>query len=241
MGIIKTLGWAIWLFGYLIGRLPAYWRCRHYAKKGQTEQHDAIVQKQVDLWTSKLLHHIKMDVAVEGLENLPKDEVVVFASNHQSFLDIPVLLASIRPICPIMAKKGLDSVPFLSGWMREIGCLFVDRSDARAAMAVLKEGEESLKGGKSLIIFPEGTRSVSDTVGEFKPGVMRIALKAKVRIVPVVVDGTYRALEGNGYKVRPVKVKLKFLPAVETASLTREEQKQLPAKLEDIIRMAKDA
>lgn len=239
--MIRTLGWVCWLFGYMLLRLPLFWRCRYLAKKGRMAQHDAIVEKQVVLWSGRLLRHIKMDVTVEGLENIPKNETVVYAANHQSYLDIPVVLGHILPPHPLMAKKGLGKIPLLSGWMRQLGCLFVDREDARAALTAMKQAEEMLKNGKSMYIFPEGTRAISDTIGEFKAGVVRIALKAGVRVVPVAIDGTWRGLEGNKYVVKPAQVRLKILPPVDTQGLDRAQQKQLAGRLEEMIRAAKDS
>ena len=98
-----------------------------------------------------------------------------------------------------------------------------------------------LKAGKSLIVCPEGTRSKSDTMGEFKGGSMRMALKAKTPIIPVAIDGSYKSFEGNRYRLAKTDIRLVILPAVSTKELTREEQKALPNLLENMVRQAKDA
>ena len=229
---LRTLGWLCWLAGYLIGRLPAYWKARRLAKKGRTAEHDALVRHQVSKWAPKLLRHIKCSVEVRGAENVPQDEVIAVASNHQSFIDIPVLLASLNPPVPLLSKDEIGKIPMLGGWMRELGCIFLKRDDVRAGMEVMKQAETHLRGGRSLTIFPEGTRSKDGRLGEYKAGVVRIASKAGVRILPVVLDGTSGALEDNRFRVKPARVRITILPPVETGGLSREEQKALPQKLQ---------
>ncbi|MGD9559447.1 MAG: lysophospholipid acyltransferase family protein [Oscillospiraceae bacterium] len=241
--MIRTLGWVIWLFGYLVSRMPAYWRARSLEKKGRTAEKDALVARQCAQWTKKLLHHIKIELDVRGRENLPAaGDAVVYAANHQSFIDIPVLLNVIYPPQPLLARSEIAKVPMLAGWMRLIGCLFVPRGDARASVATLREGEELLKSGKSLIIFPEGTRSKSSEMGTFMAGAVRIAWKAGVPIVPVAIEGTYKGLEGNDYRVlkKPVTVRVAFLPPVDTQDMDKPTQRALPAQLQETIKQAKD-
>lgn len=238
--MLRTLGWVIWLFGYIIGRLPLYWRAAWLARHGRMAEKNAIADKQVKRWSGRLMRHIKLDLTVAGAENLPPPEMpVVYASNHQSFLDIPVILDTLTPAPAIMARRGIMKVPLLRGWMKLLDCVIVDREDARASVAALKEGERLLRGGKSLVVFPEGTRSRGDEVAPFLPGAVRIAWKAGVPIVPLAVDGTYKGLEGGGMRVKPAKVRLTVLPRVETAGLTKEAQKALPGRLEEAIRAAK--
>ena len=239
--MLRTIWWISYLFLYLITRLPYTIKLNRLQRQGRKAEAQAIIDKQVALWAQRLLMHIKVDVAVEGRENLPAaNEVVVFAANHQSYLDIPVLLASIAPPPPLLARKEIGQVPFLGLWMRRLGCVFVQREDARSGMQALKEAQAVVEGGRSLVVFPEGTRSKSDRLGEFQAGVVRIAAKAKVPVVPVVIDGTFRGLEDGGFELRPAKVRLVILPRVETANLSREEQKQLPQTLHEMVRHAKD-
>lgn len=239
--MLRTIWWISYLFLYFITRLPYAIKLNRLKKQGRAGEAQAIVDEQVALWAQRLLGHIKIDVTVEGEENLPPaGEVVVYASNHQSYLDIPVLLASICPPPPLLARREIGQVPLLGLWMRQLGCVFVQREDARSGMQALKEAQAVVEGGRSLIVFPEGTRSKSDKLGEFQAGVVRIAAKAKVPVVPIAIDGTFRGLEDGGFELRPAKVRLVVLPKVETAGLTREEQKALPQTLHEMVRHAKD-
>lgn len=239
--MLRTIFWITWLFAYLFVSLPQYFKARRLGKQGRVEEQQAVVRQKVKKWATLLLRYTRVSLQVEGMENLPPpEEAVAFATNHQSYFDIPVLLSGLDFPRALLAKKELSRVPLLSGWMNLLGCLYVDRHDVRASVRVLNDCEALLKSGSSLIICPEGTRSKADEMGEFKPGIVRVATKAKVRIVPVAIDGTYRALEGNGFRMQKCKVRMVILPAVETANLSREEQKALPAKLEEMVRQAKD-
>lgn len=237
--MLRTIFWISWMFGYFFVMLPKYWKAKRLGRQGKREEQQAMVRFEVKRWAQKLLRHIGTTVTVEGMDALPKDQPVVFAANHQSYVDIPVMLGSFERAYPLMAKKELGKVPLMRGWMQLLGCVFVDRDDARAAVGALRAAEHSLARGDSFIVFPEGTRSQSNEVGEFKAGAVRIAYKAGVPIVPVVIDGTYRSLEGNHWKLQKNHVRLVILPAIPTTGMSRAAQKELPQQLEQIIRDAK--
>lgn len=239
--MLRTITWIAWLFGYLFTCLPTYFKAKRLGKQGKVEEEQEIVREKVYDWATLLLKKTKVTLVVEGKENLPKEgEAVAFASNHQGYFDIPVLLSGLDFPHPLLAKKELSHIPLLSGWMNLLGCLYVDRKDARSSMRTLKQCETVLESGSSLIICPEGTRSKSDDIGEFKAGIVRVACKAKVPIVPVAIDGTWRALEGNKFRMQKCAVRLVILPQVKTEGLSREEQKEVPEQIREMIRKAKD-
>lgn len=239
--MLRTFVWVLWLFCYFIFRLPAYWKAKRLGKQGRLQEQKEFINNLVGTWARNLLKNVGVTVTVYGRENLPqKGETVVFVANHQSYFDILVTLAYLDEPHALLAKDSLGKIPFLSQWMKLLGCVYVVRDDAKASMLALRQAEETLNSGNSMIVFPEGTRSKSNNMGEFKAGAVRMAYKAGVNVVPVAIDGTYRALEGNGLKLRRCHVNMKILPAVSAAKLSREEQKQLPQKLEDMVRAAKD-
>ena len=239
--MLRTIEGISYLFLYMFSRLPYYWRLKRLAKQGRLEERQAIIDEQVSVWARRLLRHIKIDVTVEGRENLPAPgEVVVFASNHQSYLDIPVLLANIEPPPPLLARRDLGQIPLLGLWMRQLGCVFVQREDARSGMTALRHAQQVVEEGRSLVVFPEGTRSRGDGMNTFQAGAVRIAAKARVPVVPVAIDGSFRGFEAGGGRICPTRLRLCFLPRVETQSLTREEQKKLPETIQEMVRRAKD-
>lgn len=237
--MFKTFLAVLWLLGYFILRLPTYWKAKRLQKQGKTQQHQQLVEAEVKRWATRVLRYIKLNLTVVGQENLPpREEVVVFVCNHQSFADIPILLGGLDFARPLLAKKEIGKVPLLSGWMNQLGCVYVEREDARAALNALKECENLLAKGSSLIVFPEGSRSKDGKLGEFKGGAVRMALRAKTRIVPLAIDGSCKVLEGNGYRLRKADVRLTILPPIETATLTRPQQKELPERLQQVISQA---
>lgn len=238
--MLRTLYWVCWFFGYMWLQNKQYRRAVRLGQAGGLEEQTALVKQQVRQWASRLLHNISVKLVVEGKENLPKaGETVVFACNHQSYVDIPVVLAGLDEAHPLLAKKELGKVPFMGKWMHILGCVFVDRADMRSAIAALRESEAVIKSGRSLIIFPEGTRSKSDKMAPFKEGTVHVASRCGVKIVPLAVDGTYRALEGSGYRLKKCTVRLVVLPAVDTTGLTKEQQKALPGQLAQMIETAR--
>lgn len=240
--MLRTLFWLSWVFIYFIGRLPVYFKAKRYKREGRQQEVDEIIRVQVNRWVVRLFRHIKFNLTVTGQENLPGDgEVVVFVSNHQSYLDIPIFINYLDKPHALMAKRELGMVPFLGGWMNILDCVYVQREDIRGAAQALREAAELVERGRSIVICPEGTRSGSDKMGEFKQGAARVALRAGVPIIPLAIDGSHQPLEGNRYRLRPADVRLVILPRVEVKDLSREEQKGLMKRLEEEIRAAKDA
>ena len=164
---------------------------------------------------------------VTGLENIPENRAVLFTPNHQGNFDIPLLLSQLPRVCAMVAKKEMKKVPCVSGWMSLFDCVFLDRENARAAIASMTQVENILKSGRSVVIFPEGTRSKGDVQGEFKLGSMRPAIRNGIPIVPVAIEGTYKLMEANGGFIKPAKVKVRVLPPIETENMSKEESQKL--------------
>jgi 1-acyl-sn-glycerol-3-phosphate acyltransferase len=94
---------------------------------------------------------------------------------------------------------------------------------------------EYLKKGYSMVIFPEGTRSRGKTMGEFKAGSLRIAIKANVPIVPVTINGSYKLMEERGFIIKPAEVEIVISEPIETAGLTKEQTNELHEKVLAVI------
>ena len=173
---------------------------------------------------------------VIGLENIPTDRPVLFVGNHRSMLDV-VICGSLIPF-PVgfISKIELEKIPLLRMQMRDINCLFLDRKDDRQALKVILRAIELVKGGQSMFIFPEGTRFKEE--GKFLPfhaGSFKIATKAKAPIVPVTIVGTGDILEDHFPKIKGAPVVVEFGQAIETASMGRDEQKELPERVRTLI------
>ncbi len=186
-------------------------------------------------WAKPFLKLSKTNVKVYGEENLPKDGAVLFVSNHQSNIDIPLLMCFIDKPKGFIAKIEIKKVPMIRTWMEWMGCVFMDRSSLKKSAAAIIEGVKILKSGQSLVIFPEGTRSKGGPMAEFKAGSFKLATKAKVPIVPITINGSYKVMEGNKYLIKPATVELYIHKPIFTDNITKEEELELPKKVQKIV------
>lgn len=192
------------------------------------------------IWGKGLAKSIKMDYQVEGYENLPDKGPVVFMSNHQGYFDVILMCAVLDKFqFGFVAKDNLKKVPLYGPWISRIHSVLINRGNPREGLKAISQGIDNIKNGFSMLIFPEGTRSKSSQMGEFKPGAMKLATKPKVPIIPISLDGTWHGFEEKGF-VRPCTVKIKIHKPIETASLSRTEEKELNDKVYEIIRSGLD-
>lgn len=171
-----------------------------------------------------------------GTENIPTDRPVLFVGNHRSMMDV-VLAGSLIPF-PVgfISKKELEKIPLLHMQMVDINCLFLDRKDDRQALKTILKAIELIKGGQSMFIFPEGTRSKEEgKILPFHAGSFKVATKSKAPIVPVTIVGMGDVLEDHFPRLKRVPVSIEFGKPIETASLSRDEQKELPDRVRDLI------
>ncbi len=171
----------------------------------------------------------KTEIEVIGEYNIP-EEPCVFVSNHQGNFDAFLFPAAVKK----GAKKQLKNLPVLGGIFKAVHSVFMDRDDIRDSLRAINEAAENIKKGYSMTIFPEGTRSLSSEMGEFKKGSLKLAIKAKAPIVPVSLNGTYKILE-KSKKVTGNKVSIFFHNPIYTDKLSKEEQKDLSEIIRSII------
>jgi putative phosphoserine phosphatase/1-acylglycerol-3-phosphate O-acyltransferase len=163
-----------------------------------------------------------IDLRVDGEEHLWERRPAVFIFNHQSGLEMILLLKLLRRDFTGIAKQELRHNPIFGPLFQASGVVFVDRSNTVKAIQALAPAVEALKQGRSLIIAPEGTRSKTPTVGPFKKGAFRLAMEADAPIVPIVFRNVLDALPKGAAIVRPAVVEVVVLPPIETSSWTLE-------------------
>ncbi len=173
---------------------------------------------------------------VIGQENVPKNEAVLYISNHRSYFDIPVAYTSVPTLTGFMAKKEIAKVPFLSTWMRFLQCLFLDREDIKQGLKTILKGIEQVKAGYSVFISPEGTRSQGSEMLPFKEGSFKIAEKTGCAIIPVSITNTDEIFEKHTPWVRSARVIIEYGKPIYTKDLTKEQQKFLGSYVQGIIR-----
>lgn len=149
-------------------------------------------------------------VKVEGIEKLDAKNTYIFISNHLSYFDIPILMYAIPNNVRFIYKDSLSKIPIL-GWGMYLGQYIpISRDNVREAMKSLKKAAQKILKGISVVIFPEGTRSMNGTTGEFKRGMFVLADEAKVALVPTTIIGSNLIMPRNKFRIKSGKVKVVF-------------------------------
>lgn len=232
---MRTLIWFAFFWGIIFISIPALHKAKKLDKAGKIEERDEYVQKWSRWWNSNLLKIAGVKVELRGLENIP-DRPVVFIGNHQGNFDIPVLLTHMPKPCSYVAKDAIEKLPIIRGWTYLMRCIYIDRDNFRQSVKALNGAAKMMvEEQRSVVIFPEGTRSRGGDIKRFKGGAFRIATKSKSPIVPFYIEGTYNAMEANKSFIKPANVIVSFLPMIETEGLTKEEQGELHNQAYEVI------
>ena len=231
----------IWYLAFpitLLLFLPKMFTIGHLNGKMDDEEFNKLVEEYTSQWVSTLVKISGAKVDVQGLENIPEDGAVLFVSNHQSNFDTALFLAFIHKPKGYIAKSELLKIPLLRTWMKHLNCVFIDRKDMKNSLKGILKGIEILKSGHSMVVFPEGTRSKSDNLGEFKSGSFKLATKPQVPIIPVTISGSYKLMEENNNKIKPAPVKMVIHQPIIVKDLAQEELVALPNRVKEIIKSA---
>ena len=162
------------------------------------------------LWCRIILALSGVRVRVEGTENIPKGGPVIFLSNHQGAFDIPALQGYIPVQFRWVAKKSLFKIPVIGWTMSLAGYIGIDRENAAEAMRNIEEASGKIRGGTSVLVFPEGTRSDTGALLPFKRGAFVLVSKSAVPVVPVAIQGTRDIMKRGRYSIRPSEVRISF-------------------------------
>ena len=180
------------------------------------------------VWGRVLLRVAGVRVTVEGLDRIDPDGAYVFVSNHLSYMDTPVVLSTIPVQFRFMAKEGLFQIPFLGTHLAQAGHIPVPRDDPRAAVKSLTRAAETIRDRRiSVLIFPEGGRSMNGELQPFKEGAAYIAIKAGVPVVPVRLVGTREILAMGSATFRRGPVTLRIGDPIPTQNLKMRDREEL--------------
>ena len=223
MSILRTIALFVYLFGYMIVHYATLRRAERALAAGDLDTVEQIVKANIPRWSRGILHVTGARMTVEGQKNIPAGPCV-FVGNHRSYYDIPILLTALDAPHGILAKEELEKIPLLNRWMKLLGCVFVKRDDIRASVKALNDATAIVESGRSFVIF----KGEEGGAGEFKAGAFRIAIKTGVPVVPVAISGARGLFEGHGLRATPGDIRVRILPAIQTAGMSKAEQKQLP-------------
>ena len=157
---------------------------------------NARISRILGLWWNRLFLLVAgIKVEVHGREKVHPDKRYIFIANHQSHIDIPVLAGTMHHHLSFIAKKELFSIPIFGWGMYALGHIWIDRANARKARASMQRAIKRLqKDNISLVLFPEGTRSIDGTIGQFKQGSFSLVQQAGVELVPLAIQNTSQLL-----------------------------------------------
>jgi 1-acyl-sn-glycerol-3-phosphate acyltransferase len=173
-------------------------------------------------WCRLVAYSIFARIHVHGVENVRPDGTYVYMANHSSLIDTPALFGYLPYQFKIMAKKELFLVPFMGWHLWTSGNFPVDRGNSRKTAKSLLDVVKGVKSGKSLAVFPEGTRTSDGHLQEFKAGAFKVALRTGAPIVPVTIRGTFKLLPKTTLAPRPGRVDVFIGVPIPTSGHTEE-------------------
>jgi 1-acyl-sn-glycerol-3-phosphate acyltransferase len=167
-------------------------------------------------WAQLVLRITPVRVRTKGLEHLRARETYIYAANHASYYDIPALISVFPDQIRIVFKKELTRLPVF-GWAMKLGSyISIDRGDSREALESLEKAAQEIREGSSVLLFPEGTRTRNGKMQPFKRGAFALAVRSRVPIVPVTVNGSFSILPKKGLKINPGNIEVVLHPPIAT-------------------------
>jgi len=182
-------------------------------------------------WSWLIMKTIFSPVKVTGLDKIDTTKPHVYAANHASALDIPVLYVNLPFQFRIAFKKELLSYPIVGWQLKRSGQICIDQQNSSQSISSIRAALKGLKQGLPLVIFPEGGRTPDGHIKPFLPGAFFLAIKAQVDIVPVALVGTYELLPMNTYHIKCRPLEMRVGEPISTAGLTMRDMETLSARV----------
>jgi|LSQX01.2.fsa_nt_gb 1-acyl-sn-glycerol-3-phosphate acyltransferase len=186
--------------------MPVLYRIKHLENRGRNKEKEALAYRFSMMLARGLFYLTGSTVELLGLEKLP-DGPVLFVSNHQSHLDSAVIHGFIPRPKGFVADKDAENIPILRTWMKYMKCIFIDRKNVMQNINSMENGIRLLKEGHSLVIYPEGRINASNQLANFKKGGLKMAIKAGVPVVPVILKDTHLIMNRSGFGIRKAHIK----------------------------------
>ena len=186
-------------------------------------------------WSRLIMQTIFSPVKVTGLDKIDTSRPHVYAANHASALDIPVLYVNLPFQFRIAFKKELLSYPVVGWQLKRSGQICIDQQNPAHSISSIRAALKGLKDGLPLVIFPEGGRSADGYIKPFLPGAFFLAIKAQVDIVPVALVGTYELLPMDTYHIKCRPLQMRVGEPISTAGLTIRDLGTLSARVQKAV------
>lgn len=201
----------------------------YFDKSGRMQQRIA------RLWARGLVWGCGCSLTVRGAENLRKCPVAVYASNHTSYMDTPVVFASLPFQFRILAKKELWPIAFIGWYLDRSGQIPIDTRNPRTTLSSLGVGVKALRSGMPLFVFPEGARTTTGELQNFLSGAAYLAIRAQVPLVPISLSGVYDLLPIHTRHFFPGELTLSVGEPIDTAGMTVRQTDELTERLQAAI------
>ena len=182
-------------------------------------------------WSWLIMKTIVSPVKVSGLDRIDTSKPHVYAVNHASAIDIPVLYVYLPFQFRIVFKKELLSYPVVGWQLKRSGQVCIDQQKPTNSIAAIRSAVKSLKAGMPLVIYPEGGRTPDGEIKPFLPGAFFLAIKAQVDIVPVALVGTYELLPMDTYHIKCRPLEMRVGEPISTAGLKMRDMEAVSARV----------
>ena len=186
-------------------------------------------------WSSIILWGAGIRLVVRNADRLGRGRGQILVSNHQSWFDIFALGTALRDRFSFVGKKELSRIPVVGAAWEKVGNIAIDRSDQQAAVDSLRRADDLMREGRTIVMFPEGTRSPSGEMGRFKKGAFVMAIKSQVPVLPVAIVGTRGIMRKGSWRMFPGTATVIVGDAIDTTGLTLRDRNRLSRECRDAI------
>ncbi len=193
-------------------------------------------------WGRLVIRGAGVELVIRNRERLHPPGGSILVANHRSWFDIFALGAMLDRAFAFVGKKELSRIPLVGAVWEKVGNIAIDRSDRQAAIASLERADRLLREGRTIVVFPEGTRSVTGELGRFKKGAFVIAIRSQVPVLPVAIRGTGRIMKKGSWEIEPGRATIVVGEPVATTGLKLGDRDALSRRCrEEVIRLMKEA
>jgi len=214
----------IWLYTLILGPLGLI--------AGFFDRDGSLMHGFARAWSWLIVKTLFSPVKVTGFEKIDTSKPHVYAVNHASALDIPLLYVYLPFHFKIAFKKELLAYPVVGWHLKQSGQICIDQQNPSRSISSIRAGLKGLKHGLPLVIFPEGGRTPDGDIKPFLSGAFFLAIKAQVDIVPLALVGTYELLPMNTYHIKCRPLEMRFGEPISTEGLTLRDMEKLSARVQ---------
>jgi 1-acyl-sn-glycerol-3-phosphate acyltransferase len=233
--MMRTIFWYISGWIYLVATLPALGRVKYLERRGRIRERDEFAGNFSMMLARGLFYLTGSSIEIKGMDNIPADSAVLFVSNHQSHMDSAVIHGFIKMRKGFVADKDVKHIPILSTWMKYMRSVFIDRTDMRQNVRSVQESVNILRGGCSLVIYPEGKLDEGKGLEEFRRGCVKLAIKAGVPIVPLTIKNSCFLMTRSGSHIGSAKVQCIISPPILPETLAGDTESTMIQRIRDTI------